>query len=370
VTVPSPGVRLRLLIGPTVPQAASYAQMEALQSVEVQASERGRDSFQLTFSLGKRPLDDYGLLRGKALDPPARVAIVITVGSLAETVLDGVVSRHELVPSGEPGQSTLVVSGEDLTNLLDRTQERRPHSQQSDSKIVERILDEYGFEPDVEQTSERPTDSRRIPRQTVTDLRYVQDLADHNGFVFYLEATRRLGRPLAYWGPADRDGPPQPPLNAEMGSLTNVHQLRFGFDALAAATPKLAIIDPDSKAVVPVAAPDRPEPGLSSSPARPLRTRQLGDVAGLDSVQAALRALSFGSRSADPVDGSGVLEVGSYGRLLRRGRRVEVRGAGKTNNGAYYVTAVTHTIRRGSYQQRFQLRREGRGATSTQVGKG
>ena len=137
--------------------------------------------------------------------------------------------------------------------------------------------------------------------------------------------------------------------------------------ALASATPKLAIIDPDSKAVTPVTPPDQPEPGLSARPARPLRTRQLGDVAGLDSVQATLRALAFARRSADPVDGSGMLEVASYGQLLRRGRRVEVRGAGKTNNGTYYVTSVTHSIQRGSYQQRFQLRREGRGATGPKV---
>jgi hypothetical protein len=38
---------------------------------------------------------------------------------------------------------------------------------------------------------------------------------------------------------------------------------------------------------------------------------------------------------------------------------VGLRGAGLTFDGLYYVKSVTHTIRRGSYRQKFVLQREG-----------
>jgi len=38
---------------------------------------------------------------------------------------------------------------------------------------------------------------------------------------------------------------------------------------------------------------------------------------------------------------------------------VGVRGAGDAFNGLYYVTSVTHQIKRGSYSQSFTLARNG-----------
>ena len=53
--------------------------------------------------------------------------------------------------------------------------------------------------------------------------------------------------------------------------------------------------------------------------------------------------------------------------LLRSRHTVNVRGAGETNDGKYYVKQVTHRIRRGEYKQSFSLEREGRGATESRV---
>ena len=48
-----------------------------------------------------------------------RIVIIVTVGGLPEVLMDGVITRQELAPSSEPGQSTLTVTGEDLSALMD-----------------------------------------------------------------------------------------------------------------------------------------------------------------------------------------------------------------------------------------------------------
>ena len=44
-----------------------------------------------------------------------RVVIIATVGGIPNVLMDGLVTRQEITPSNEPGQSTLTVTGEDLS---------------------------------------------------------------------------------------------------------------------------------------------------------------------------------------------------------------------------------------------------------------
>ena len=56
-----------------------------------------------------------------------------------------------------------------------------------------------------------------------------------------------------------------------------------------------------------------------------------------------------------------------YGDILRPRRLVGVRGAGWMFDGFYYVSNVTHRIKKGEYTQSFTLKREGFGAISPVV---
>jgi len=118
---------------------------------------------------------------------------------------------------------------------------------------------------------------------------------------------------------------------------------------------------------LPVPAPNLLSPSLANRPATPLRTTVLRDTANLNAIQAALRMLQAASESSDAMAGSGQLDAAQYGQALRSRRFVNVRGAGQTHDGKYYVSQVTHRIKRGEYKQSFTLAREGRGATSSKV---
>ena len=365
------GVRLQLLAGPTVPIPVPQDVVGALVELEVTNNDRERDGFQMTFRLGRASTArDYGLLQGGLLDPPNRVTVVVIIQGLPQVLINGIVTRHQVIPSNEPGQSQLRVTGEDTGLQLDLEERSAVYRNLSDACIVSTILGGYdNLVPVVTPTSEVPPEVDRVVTQQETDLAFVQRLARRNSFVFYTEPTAAPGVSQAYWGPRDQPGVrPQPALTMNMGSDTNVDQMSFDLDALGPVTPQVTIIDPLTRRAIPIPVPDLLSPPRASQPATPLRQRPLRDTANLNPIQAALRALTVAGESADAVDGTGELDAVRYGRALRARRPVDVRGAGQAHDGTYYVRRVTHRIRRGAYRQSFTLAREGRGASGLRVG--
>lgn len=368
--MPDLGVRLQLLAGPTVPVPVPQEVVGALQEVEVRNNDRQRDGFQMTFHLGRRSTaQDYGLLQNGLLDPPNRVSIMVIIQGLPQVLINGIITRHQVMPSNEPGQSTLRVTGEDIGLELDLEEQNEVYRNLPDSGIVLQILSGYrDLVPVVTPTTEVPLETERVITQQVTDLAFVQRLAGRNSFVFYVEPTPVPGLSRAYWGPRDQPGVlPQPALTVNMGSATNVEQISFDYNALDPVTPQATILEPFTGLSIPIPVPGLLSPALSSQPATPLRTTVLRDTARMNPIQAALRLLQAASESADAVTGTGEVDATRYGRALRSRQKVGVRGAGQTHDGVYYVQQVTHRIKRGEYKQQFTLKREGRGATSPVV---
>lgn len=358
------GIRLILLAGSTVPLPVSYAVTSALSNLEVTNDSDQGDGFQMTFTLGKDGLVDYSLLRDGTFDPFNRVIIGVLLGVTPEVLIDGIITHHQVTPSNEPGMSTLTVTGKDVSTMLDLEEKNEKFENQPDSVIVMRLIAQYaqyGLIPQATPTTDIPLMIERIPRQQETDLRFIQRLAQRNGYVFYVEPLT-FGVNTAYWGPENRLGLPQPALTMNMGHATNVTSLNFSNDALAPVGAQGSIVEPITKTSIPIPAlpPLRPPLALSPAPAR--RTVLLREVANQNPGQAATSAVATTTRSPDSVIGTGELETARYGNVLRARRLVGVRGAGFSYNGNYYVKRVSHRIERGTYTQSFTLSREGTGA--------
>lgn len=362
--------RLQLMIGPTVPLPASYAVVDALISLEVTNKDRDRDAFQMSFSIGKDSILDYGLLQSGIFDPPSRVIITVIIGVLPQVLIDGIITSHQILPSNQAGESRLVVTGEDISLKLDLEEKNATYPNQPDSIIVTRLLAAYatyGIVPKVTPTTDVPIQVERIPTQQGTDLTYIQQLAQRNSFVFYIEPTAP-GVSIAYWGPDNRLGLPQKALTMNMGSDTNVDSaINFSFNALGPAQPQVTIVEPLTKLSIPIPIPSGLRPPLVSRPAASLRTTLPRNTANLNPIQAGLRAASASTQSSDAVTATGEIDAVRYGQALRSRRLVGVRGVGQSYNGNYYVKEVRHKIRRGEYKQSFTLTREGRGSLSPVV---
>lgn len=358
------GIRLVLLLGKTVPLPAPASVMNALQRVRVINDAEGQDGFQITFTLGKDRLGEYGLLAGGALDPDRRVVIGVLLGARLEPLIDGVIYHHQVNPGAEPGTSTLTVSGRDISVLLDLEEKNAEYPNRPDFLIVTEILAryaQYGIVPQARPTTDVPIELHRVPRQHETDLRFIRRMAARNGFVFYLEPLT-LGATTAYFGPENRLGLPQPALTVNMGTATNVNSLSFTNDALAPVGAQGSIVEPITKTSIRIPPlPSLRVPPLAASPAAPRRTTLLRRTASQNPGQAATTALAATSRAPEALSATGKLETVRYGHVLRARRLVGVRGAGLKHDGLYYVRRVTHEIEVGKYTQEFTLSREGTG---------
>lgn len=360
-------IYLTLLMGRQIVAPAARQVTEALLSAQITVTAGQRSGFQLSFDLARNGVINRTLLPSGGFDPQVRVVLAATVRGVQTVLMDGVITRQEVGVSGVPGQSTLTVTGEDLTVLMDlEEREGVPFPAMSPAARVMAIIAQYaqyGITPQVipELVPQTPMPTQRIDFQKGTDLGYLTELAKANGYVFYLDPGPVPGLSRAYWGPEVRLGVPQHALNVNMDHLSTVDQLTFGFDGSAREAPVARIQIPSTKVsvVLPVPEVSVLRPPLAQRPAPALKKKVVADTAKKDAPQALAETIAKVIESSDAVTGSGQLDVVRYGEVLRPRELVGVRGAGITYDGLYYVKSVTHNLQRGAYTQNFTLAREG-----------
>jgi hypothetical protein len=366
-------VQLSLLIGQVIPLAAPRVVMDALSDVEVTVNDVGASGFQLTFSIDKpSPLQILFLLTGGTQILFMRVVLVATVNGVANVLMDGVITNHEISPGDKGSNSTLTLTGEDLTAWMNRTDLSGFPFPACPAEIrVEMLLTKYavlGVVPQIIPSImiDDPLPVDQIPSQQGTDLEYIRALADCVGYVFYLDPGPLPGTSRAYWGPQIKVGAAQRALSVDMDAYTNVESLRFNFDQQQNKIPTVFHYNQETHEVLSIPLPPITplNPPLGLIPPLPTNfptdlTPVRDDLSMLSIPQALMIGLAAASQWAEAVTGEGTLDVTRYGGVLQARRLVGVRGAGRAFDGLYYVKSVTHKIKRGEYKQSFKLSRNG-----------
>ena len=369
-TIAPLGIRLQLLIGrPDLPLPAPYEVIDALTGLSVTNNDRSRDGFELNFRIGRNSPTDYSLLSSGCLDVENHVIIMVFFGARPQVLIDGIITDLQLENSGEPGRSQLIVIGEDISVKLSFEDRNETYPNQSDSTIVRRILAGANFVPQVTETRDTPNQTDRVPTQQCDDLRFIRSLASRNGFIFYVEPTDLPGMNVAYWGPENRQTPPQPPLTINMGPSSNIFTpINFHYNGLGPVETEVAVLNEASRDAQPVQPETSTQRSLAEQPARPLRRSIARNTAHLSYTRAGQRANMAPAEAMDALEATGEMEAARYGQALRARRLVNVCGAGSSYDGLYYVKQVKHVIRRfpsPDYKMQFTLTREGRGTTSS-----
>jgi hypothetical protein len=362
------GIHLTLMIGPAVPIPAPQSVIDALASIQVNSGGE-RSGFQLTFDVSKNsPLQTTMLPTGYFDPMTTRVIIVVTLNGFPNVIMDGIVTRQEVQPSNEPGQSKLTITGEDLSVLMDVIEIKRPFPAMDDTMQLYTVLAPYaalGIVPVVLPSLfldfMPPTEGWHS--QTSNDLDHIKALADANGYVFYIEPGPLPGQSIAYFGPNIRIPVPQPALNVNMDGHTNVESLSFSLNGLAKEVMVVTIFDPIThKIPVPVPIPNVSifQPPLGARPTPPSKVKFADNVASKSVAQVLKETVGrLMKGAANAITANGSLDVLRYGRILRARMLVGVRGAGIAYDGLYYTDTVTHNIKRGEYKQNFTLSRDG-----------
>jgi hypothetical protein len=274
---------------------------------------------------------------------------------------------HTVSPDAQNGMTTLTIKGEDLSRVMDYIDfSGLPFPALPPEGQVAVCLAKYALFgvapmiiPSVALDITIPT--MQILRQQGTDLQHLRRLADMVGYVFYLEPGPAVGMSIAYWGPMIKWGAVQPALAIDADASSNVESLSFTFNNEDRSLPILIIQEPITKAPIPIPIPDiNPlTPPLGAVPPIPKHFPIVSGVAKLPPVRALITGFAKSAQAADAVTANGTLDVQRYGQVLSPRKLVGLRGAGMAFDGLWYVTSVTHDLKRGSYKQQFSLSRNG-----------
>lgn len=367
-------VQMTLMMGPIIPVTVPRVVLDSLASVEVKVEDVGQSGFQLIFSVDKQsPLQILFLLTGGMPLLFMRCIIIATVNGVANVLMDGVITNNQISPGDKGSNSTLTITGKDLTALMDQSNwSGFPFPACPREARVALLCAKYAFFgvipiiiPSVLIDISLPIE--QIPGQQGTDLQYIQSMAAEVGYVFYIAPGPTAGVSTAYWGPQVKVGPVQPALNADMDAYTNVESMHFNFDQEKNKIPLVYIYNQETGVSIPIPIPPITplNPPLGLIP--PMPTNLIppdlkafrNDAAKLPIPQAIMLGLAEAAKNAEAVTCEGSLDVTRYGGVLSARKLVGVRGAGPAFDGLYYVKSVTHKIKRGEYKQNFTLTRNG-----------
>ncbi|MEM6456221.1 MAG: hypothetical protein AAF772_14085 [Acidobacteriota bacterium] len=365
------GVRLNLLIGPTVPIPAPAPLMDALATVEVKHAKGERSGFQIAFRTGKAATMalDLALMELPVLKTGMRVILTVFLGALPKVLIDGLITRTELKPAeGEGGGTQLVLTGEDVSFAMDQEEKNVEHPAQPDTVVALKIIAlyaRYGLIPMVipPPSLDVPIVTDRTPTQQGTDLKHLQKMAARYNYVFHVAPGPVPGTNTAYWGPDLRLGVPQAALTVDMGSDTNVESLTFENAAAEVTQVRGTVQDRWTGLKLPVLSlpslrvPFALSPALLNSGVA--KTKAYRALSGRNIVQAVSDASADSEATSDVVKGTGALDTARYGGMLQARGVVGVRGVGLRYDGLYTVHSVTHKLTRNSYKQEFEIVREG-----------
>ena len=359
------GIQLSLMMGAFRPEPVPGDVADALLTAQVTQATEGRSGFSVSFAFGKGASIRRRFEQGY-FDPPQRVVLYVTLGGTPQVLMDGVITRHEVSASNDPGQARLNITGEDLSRMIDLIDFSwliKYPAMPAEGRVA-LILAKYiplGVTPVIIPSIniDIPIPTSRIPSPYGTDLQYLNYLARSVGYVFYVEPGPLPGQSIAYWGPEIKVGKPQQTLIVNSDAASNVDTMSFSFDGFSKTLYLMLLRDESLPLPIPIPIPDvNPlSPTLGRRQPVPLRVEPLRGMSHYTPAQALMVGLAKAARAAEVISASGALNVMRYGRVLKARSLVSVAGAGLPHDGTYYVRSVSHQIKPGEYKQNFTLSR-------------
>ncbi len=352
-----PGVSFTLLIAmaPALPEI-----VDAVQEIEIESSLDVASIARVRLGIAQTTIGDWTTLQYDIFRPLVPLAVRLQTGiGVPEAIINAYVSGQQVNYADRAGESTLDVFGMDATLLMNLQDKVMPWPNMPDSAIAAAIFGQYAIVPQMQPTAPVLIEPEGTTTQRSTDIRFLRRLAQRNGFDCYVQPEPITGLDSGYFKPPGLFGLPQAVINVNMGPETNVSEFKIRYDMLKPTTALASTIDATTKAPQPALAPASLQVPLGIEPAltriipppiaRPANT----GLTRTSDLQTAAQAIVDRSSWAIIAEGKADAQVG----ILRPGKLINIRGAGRVYNGSYYCMRVVHTITRDSYTQRFEARR-------------
>lgn len=262
------------------------------------------------------------------------------------------------------GQSTLTIAGFDASADLDRTErEQTDGATMSDSAVARKIFQANHLGVDVDDTLA----TARAPYARTTDWKYLQTLAERNGFELFVEQRGdNLTGVFKKLNPLTGLGTPTPPQTLALG---------YGTDGGSANVEIQLAASQNVQFTTPIKGSDGRQTTDNPGTGNAMGTQSLGGAVTVlrnrqdlnGKLQPADAARVMAERSAFAATLSVTLSSPDM-PLLRARRTVQVRGLGNTISGLWLVRSVRHSITPGGHTQAVTLVRNALGDNQTSGG--
>lgn len=346
---------------------------QALREIDIETSIGQASIFRLHFDLSRNLFGDYDALAIDIFRPMMPVKISVAAGlPVPQVLINGYIKDAQLSAGAAPGTSRLEVVGMDaLGTLMASNQEPFPWPNLSESEIAATIFAKYAMQPLVDVLPPTRTIMDTTTTQRIYDAAFLFELANANNLDLFIQPDPIIGRDVGHLHRPYTFVPPQGVLSIDFGIQSNLTQFKVANDMLKPTAVVGLMVDPVTRAPRPSFGLTSSEPPMGMEPALfrivPLPMAQQFDDGAANPTEAQLRALARASATSRAIWAQGEVDGLKFGRPLRVGLPVLVRGAGRQNSGLYYVDQVSHHISRDDYRQSFTAWRNAVGLTGVEA---
>jgi phage protein D len=350
---------------------ATSSLLGSIQLIEVEDHSEMADMLRIRVAVSvKDSGSGWTVVDDSVFERLTSIKLSVTVGSgKAVTIFNGYVIENDIEFSNQPNGSVLTAVAMDPTVLMHLEERVKAWPNMADSDVASAIFSgsDYGFTPVVQATNYAPHEDDHTVMQRGTDIQFLQQLANANGYECYIDLNEDSGDVEGHFHPPTTDDNPQFTLTINMGSATNVNRFRARYDMLGPTIATGTTVDFEQKSNESGQADSSNQTSLgsddSTSTDRPRKVLLSGLGMG-QSAEVQRYAQSVVDRSSWAITAEGELNTAAFGSILRAKQPITVRGVGREFSGLYYVYKVVHLISSdGNYLQRFTLRRNALGLT-------
>jgi hypothetical protein len=347
--------------------------LRALEGIDAECSVDAASILRLRFRLARNRIGDWDPPIADIFRPNLPLSVAVGAGlPIPEVVMNGFV-REVRQQGGGAQQGTVaeVVALDASATLMTLVEQPRPHPNLDPATIAATILARYAIRPAPLPVAPTRTTLDTTTIQRGTDARLLRQMARALAYEFYLQPDPITGLDVGHFHPPLTAVPPQGVLSVDFGAASNLFDFQVGYDMGAPVAAVSVGVDPRSGAPVPAPAmaslqpPEGLEPTLARAMPPPIRRPTARDAANPAELLRQNQAIV--DRASRAITGGGSVDALKYGRMLRPGLPVLIRGAGRAHSGSWYVTTVSHGISTGAWTQSFRATRNALGLTGAEV---
>jgi len=348
-----------------------------LLDVEIEENVDMPGAFRVSLPIKVSAEGDYDTPSDPRFGPMSNIAVTAQADDgQAHCLIDGYVLAHEIHLDAAAASSTLKISGQDASWLMNMAETVHEWADVTDGAAANTIFGNYGFTPDpknLDDDSAAHTSDTTSLMQRASDAQFLRDLARRSGKFFRVFCTDTPGVRTGAFVTPSVDGDAVVTLTLNPPDDANIGPLAVSWDIMrptSVSAQQLLFTDSSGEP----AGGDNTDSGIADLDASSLPTFAQQPVSALlttpatDSGTLEQRARSVLREAGWFVRCEGSTETGKLGAIMRAGTIAEVEAAGSLHSGKYLVWSVRHHITANTHEMTFVLMRNAVGAAAPAAG--